>query len=310
MIIDSPDFVYTNFSKKDITVTFTKPEYAEEVVYTVSDERVKVENGKIYAVGELDGEIEVTVVATTSKHRVTFKITVKSFTPDQNQSLIDRECAKYEADGAILSTVKPNGTIFIGDSYCTLGYWKDFYTDFADEDAYLLGIGGSRVDDWFVCSDRLVYGLNPSEIIMHIGFNDVYGSSAYLAPEVVGELIVELLSIYHEKFPDAKIYYCSVESSKWSNNYEKSFNDSVILNSVVSEFAETTDWLTFVNTRPIFCDDENKVVYTDGDGNSTDDDDTGIYGVGSHPSIYSYDEYKKIIDAARGKTTEEESNEA
>ena len=146
--------------------------------------------------------------------------------------------------------------------------------------------------------------MNPTEIIVHIGFNDIYGSAAHLTPEEIGAKIVELLTIYHEVCPDADIYYCSVESSKWANNYDKSFNDAVIVNAIVSAYADECKWLTFVNTRYIFCDDEEKVVYTDGDGNSNDDDDTGIYGQGSHPSVIAYDEYKKAIDSARDKNTD------
>ena len=105
--------------------------------------------------------------------------------------------------------------------------------------------------------------------------------------------------------PDAKVYFCSIESSKWSNNYTKSFTTAPEVNAAVSAFADECDWLGYVNTRYIFCDDEQKVVYTDGDGNADDNDDTGIYGQGSHPSVVAYDEYKKAIDAVRGKSADD-----
>ena len=305
MTVIPPEFIYTGYAGKEIKVLFDMDGIGiGDVTFESSDERVTITDGIIRANGVFDGETVVTVKASSPYHTTTFDITVKTFTPKPNTSLINSVASQYE--NGILTTAKKGGTVFIGDSYCTLGYWKDFYEDFADEDAYLLGIGGAKVDDWLVCSERLFYALEPSEIIMHIGFNDVYNPAAYLAPEQLGELIIELLSIYHEKFPEADIYYCSIESSKWSNNYEKSFNESVISNAIVSAFADEVDWLTYVNTRPIFCNDETKEVYQDGDGNSTDDDDTGVYGVGSHPSVISYDEYKKIIDAARGKTESEE----
>ena len=299
--ITAPEVIYTNYSGKELDITFTVPEYAEDITYEISDSRVKIENGRISASGAFSNAVTVKVKATTSKHEAEFSVTVTTFSPNR----IEPNAQKYEAEGGTLSTAKQNGTVFVGDSYFTVGYWKDFYTDFADEDAYLLGVAGSNVDEWLVCSERLFYSLNPSEIIVHLGFNDIYNEAAYMTAPEIAEKLIRLLSSYHEAFPDAKVYFCSIESSKWSNNYTKSFTTAPEVNAAVSAFADECDWLGYVNTRYIFCDDEQKVVYTDGDGNADDNDDTGIYGQGSHPSVVAYDEYKKAIDAVRGKSADE-----
>lgn len=299
--ISAPEVIYTNYSGKELDITFTKPEYAEDISYQISDSRVKIENGKISASGSFSEPVTVDVTATTGMHSAKFSLTVTTFSPNR----IEPAAKRYEAEGGTLTTAKQNGTVFVGDSYFTVGYWKDFYTDFADEDAYLLGVAGSNVDEWLVCSERLFYSLNPSEIIVHLGFNDIYNEAAYMTAPEIAEKLITLLSSYHEKFPDAKVYFCSIESSKWSNNYNKSFETAPAVNAAIIAFADECHWLTYVNTRYIFCDDEQKVVYKDGDGNADDNDDTGIYGQGSHPSVIAYDEYKKAIDAARGKSTEE-----
>ncbi len=294
LVISAPTTLFANYSAWNLGISFTKPEYEEDITYTVSDDRVKIENGSIYAVGEFTDDIEVIVVASTTKHRAEFTVNVRAFTPEYSESLINSGYNTYEAEGGTLDKAKetPGCTVFVGDSYFTEYYWNDFYTDFADEDAYLLGIAGSTVDDWFECSERLLFTLNPSEIIVHLGFNDTYNEGrCYATPEALGEMIIELLHLYHEKFPHANVYYCSIETSLYVP--DKVFDDSIITNAIVSAFADECDWLTFINTRPILCDDDTQTIYTE------------KYGEGSHPSVSTYDEYKKVIDAARGKSTEE-----
>ncbi|MBQ3017164.1 MAG: hypothetical protein IJD79_10330 [Clostridia bacterium] len=294
LVISAPTTIFANYSAWNLGISFTKPEYEEDIMYKVSDDRVKIENGSIYAVGEFTDDTEVVVVAATTKHRAEFTVNVRAFTPQYSESLINGGYNTYEAEGGTIDKAKetPGCTVFVGDSYFTEYHWKDFYTDFADEDAYLLGIGGSTVDDWFECSERLLFILNPSEIIVHLGFNDTYNEGrCYATPEALGEMIVELLHIYHEKFPDANVYYCSIETSLYVP--DKVFDDAIVTNSIVSAFADECDWLTFINTRPILCDDDTQTIYTE------------KYGEGSHPAVATYDEYKKVIDAARGKTAEE-----
>ncbi|MBQ9071142.1 MAG: hypothetical protein IJY23_07350 [Clostridia bacterium] len=287
MIVEAPELIYTNYSGGEFKVTFTNSDYTAEPVITTSDSRVTVENGMIFAKGTFDADTEVTVTVTTPNHKVVKTVKVSTY----SKNFIEKHCLDYEAEGGTLSKVGENATIFVGDSYFTEYYWEDFYTDYAGENTYLLGIGGSKVDEWFMCSERLVYPLNPSEIIVHIGFNDIYNESPY-TPAEIGERIIALLTLYHEKLPNAKVYYCSIECSL----YVDSFKGTVVINEAVSAFAaENSDWLTFVNTRPIFCNEETQEIYKD------------KYGVdkGSHPAVETYDEYKEYVDAARGKTTDE-----
>ena len=288
MNVEAPALIYTNYSGGEVKVTFTNSEYAAEPVFTTSDSRVTVENGIISAKGTFDSDTDVTVTVTTPNHKAVFTVKVLTY----SKNFIEKYCLEYEASEKFAEAKeKQNGLIYIGDSYFTEGYWEDFYTDYADEDAYILGIGGSKVDEWFMCSERLVYPLNPSEIIVHIGFNDIYNESPY-TPAEIGERIIALLTLYHEKLPNAKVYYCSIECSL----YKDSFTGAVVINDAVSAFAaENSDWLTFVNTRPIFCNEETQEIYKD------------KYGVdkGSHPAVETYDEYKEYVDAARGKTTDE-----
>ncbi len=293
LVIDAPETLFANYSSWEISTSFTNSEYAEEITYAISDDRVKIENGRIYAEGEFTEDIDVVVVATTSKHRVEFTVTVRAFTPQYSTSHVNTGYNYLAAGGTIeKAKANPGCTIFVGDSYFTEGYWSDFYTDFA-EGNYLLGIAGSTVDDWFVCSENMLFDLDPSEIIVHIGFNDTYNPDrSYASPEALTEMIMELLNIYHEKFPEADIYYCSIESSRYV--FDKSFNEAVVVNANLSAFADKYDWLTFVNTRSIFCDDETETVYDD------------KYGSGSHPSLTSYDAYKAAIDAARAANKEEQ----
>jgi hypothetical protein len=222
MKLEAPDVIYSNYSGKEIKLTFTNPDFAEIPEYVISDPRVKIENGLIYATGDFPSDTVVHVEVHTKNFDAEFDVTVKMYSRD----FIEKNCQNYEKSGIIDNAVK-GGTVFVGDSYFTEAYWKDFYTDFAGENAYLLGIGGSIVEQWFMCSERLLYPLEPSEVMVHLGFNDIYGSAAHLTAEEIGAQLVALLTMYHEELPDAKIYFCSVESSKWSNTYERSFTTAI-----------------------------------------------------------------------------------
>ena len=178
-----------------------------------------------------------------------------------------------------------------------------------------MGLSGSVIEQWLMASERILYPMNPSEVVVHLGFNDIYNekSANYnaSASDIAAQLI-QLFDMYHENMPNATVYFCSIESSKWHKNpgqnlYERSFGVAVNINKIIEEYAEKNSWLEYVNTRVIFCDNENKIIYDDGDGNTDDDDTTGRYCGGSHPSLSSYDKYYELINEARRKHWLEES---
>lgn len=212
MTVDAPEKIYTNYAPKPITVTFSNPAFASEVTYTASDSRVAFKDGGIYATGAFDSATNVTVTAKSEYHTQTFTVNVSSFNKDNAETKVQY----YENN--IIKAENKGGTIFIGDSYFD-GYkkesppfWSDFYTDYTDGKTFLMGISSSQIDTWEIVSERIVYPMEPSEIVFHIGFNDTYHSSnsAY----EIASRIIALLEEFCAKLPNTKIYYCSVEPKK------------------------------------------------------------------------------------------------
>ncbi len=293
MTIDAPSSIYTNYAPKPINVSFSNPEFASEVTFTASDERVAFKDGGIYATGAFNSATNVTVTAKSDYHSETFTVKVSEFSINNDEATVKF----YEEN--IIKPENKGGTIFIGDSYFSgqlkngkPSFWSDFYEDYAGEKAFLMGISSSQIVNWEIVSERIVYPMEPKEIVLHIGFNDVHSStrSAY----EIASRIIALLEEFREKLPNTKVYYCSVEPKKnaldsGSQFYEKSMIYAPLINSMIEAYTYENTNVKFVNTRQIFFNADgtiNKNYYL-----STDL---------SHPTLEAYDAYRQVVEAARG----------
>jgi len=199
----------------------------------------------------------------------------------------------------IIKDENKGGIIFVGDSYFD-GYtknappfWSDFYQDFAGEKAFLMGISQSQIHDLEAVSERLVYPMEPNEIVVHIGFNDVHHGS--LTTDELIARITALLEEYNRRLPEAKIYFMGVEPKKSGYTVDDQYyHSSNVKAPAVSEalkaLAEENDWLFYIDTVSIFVKNGtiNESMYRVSDG--------------SHPSLQAYDLMRVRLNAARGKT--------
>ena len=292
MSLSAPASIYSNYAGKDITANFTKTWYKGEVTYTTNHPNVFVENGKIFAKGTFLSAVDVTVTATTEHHTANATVKVSTFTGG-----VKAETKVQHYEETIIKEENKGGIIFVGDSYFDAAaeaplYWKDFYEDFAGEKAFLMGIASAQIDDLEVVSERLVYPMEPSEIVVHIGFNDVHKGS--LTVEELASRISALLTEYHNKLPNAKIYYMGVEPKKGgystsSGFYESSTVKAPALTKAMQEFAAANDWLAYVDTVDIFVGNDGQIntnmfVLTDK----------------SHPTVDAYDLFRFALNEARG----------
>ena len=295
MSISLPTEIYSNYPAKDITVSFSKPDYNGAVTYTTDNANVFVENGKIYATGNFASAVTVTVTAVTEHHSASATVNVSTFMGDISA---ETKVQYYEAN--IIKEENKGGMIFVGDSYFdgykmeSIPFWKDFYKDFADEKAFLMGLSSSQIHQLEIVSERIVYPMEPSEIVVHIGHNDMHHGS--LTVEQFVARLKALFEEYHKNLPDAKIYYIAVDPKKaaadeGSNRYESSFVKAPAVNAAMAEFAEANDWVEFVDTTYIFYgagESINKHMYPTNDG--------------SHPTLQAYDLIRVALNQARGKT--------
>ena len=304
MTLTAPSAIYSNYPGKDISVTFSKDWYKGEVTFTTNNENVFIENGKIFAKGSYDKfpwetPTPVTVTATTADH--TAIVTVNVSTYRSTNVNVESKLEYYENN--IIKDENKGGVIFLGDSYFDGAqplppFWRDFYTDWADEKAFLMGMSSSKIEELEVASERIVYPMNPSEIVIHIGHNDMH--SGTISPEDFVTRLTALVSEYHEKLPETKIYVLSVDPKRDSADptnarHESSFVKVPAVNAAMKTFAEGKDWITYVDTTDIF--------YTKNVQGELTAINTNMYpsSDASHPTLVAYDLMRIKINEARGK---------
>lgn len=297
LLVNIPKVIYSNYPAKEITYSFSKTEYASDVTFLVSDSRLKIENNKMYATGDFEKPIDV-IVKVMSKHcdPVIKKVSVSTYNPVSN---FETRMKFYEEN--LIKEENKGGTIFVGDSYFD-GYpkskppfWSDFYTDYQNEDKiFLMGASSSQIEQLEVSAERIVYPMEPKEIVMHIGFNDVH--SGHLPVKDIYSRIVALVEQYRANLPDVKVYFIGVEPKKngytlGTANYNSSTIRATALTSMIKEYATSTEWFTYVDTMDIFVD-ANGVIKTN----------SYLSSDNSHPTLAAYDLIREKINAARGVT--------
>ncbi len=130
----------------------------------------------------------------------------------------------------VMKTVKvdKNTTVFLGDSFfdCRT-HWGTIYSkSYKDKNIFDVAIGGSRASHWPFIIDRVFAGFGgaqPKNIVINIGTNDLAGLRD--VSKVSGN-IEYLIQTLHKKFPDTKIYWCSVAHRYTTGSWE-GMNDQV-----------------------------------------------------------------------------------
>ena len=303
MTLTAPSSIYSNYAGKDITVTFSKEWYNGEVTFTTDNENVFVENGKIFAKGTFASEVGVTVTAKTEHHTASVVVNVSTFNGGISA---ERKVQYYETN--IIKEENKGGMIFVGDSYFdgenaypngSGAFWRDFYQDWAGQKAYLMGMSSAQIDDLEVVSERIVYPMEPTEIVIHIGHNDIHHG-----PLTVDEFIARLTALvneYHSKLPEAQIYWLSVDPKRDSadptnQRHESSFVEAPAVNAAMAALSESTEWFTYVDTTSIFYTKNTAGELTAVNKNMYPSSDA------SHPTLVAYDLIRIKIEEARGKT--------
>lgn len=113
--------------------------------------------------------------------------------------------------------------LFIGDSYVDTRFWYSYENQFGSLSAANMGVGSTQIGYWtgMVGAVKALY--TPANIVVHIGVNDIDDGNT-TGEEAITRL-ERMLDVYHEAFPEAKIYYITVEHNmkfpeKWEE-YDK-----------------------------------------------------------------------------------------
>ena len=210
--------IYTNFPEKPNPV-FTNSKYKDlEITYTIYDEGdyIVFEDGYFIATDDYEVEVE----ATTKYHTTSFIVEARVY-QDMNQSFYLNRVKENEQKWKNAGS-PTGGTVFIGDSFFDTEFWSNFYTTYTDGNTFANGVSSSTIKDWKLFANRLLYPLNPENIVIHLGTNDFYDDKD--DSDTVLSNLIELIENIHNRLPDAKIYYFAIEPRTCAiANYDNPF---------------------------------------------------------------------------------------
>ncbi len=137
------------------------------------------------------------------------------------------------------------GIVLAGSS--SVDFWNTWQEDLGkDVLAYNMGIGGTTTYDWQVAYDRLIKAMNPSQILLFLGGNDVNGLGE--TGEATALRLQQMLELMHADFPNANIVY--VLSMPVPNNYSNgkfTIEYGRLVQAMKSYGEQNTSWLKTVD---------------------------------------------------------------
>lgn len=139
-------------------------------------------------------------------------------------------------------------TLFIGDSY--MEFWKasGFTSHVAQLPSYANeGIGGTKTTNWMSKLQDMSARYNPSNIVMHIGVNDIDDEG--LSKEEATARLLELFNAYHEAFGEAQLYWVALIPNTMFADKVATYKE---VNAEIKAFAENNGWLTYIEADKAF----------------------------------------------------------
>ena len=142
--------------------------------------------------------------------------------------------------------------LFIGDSYVDTAFWYSFENQFGSLSAVNMGVVGTQIGYWtgMVGAVKALY--NPRNIVVHIGVNDIDDGNT--TGETAITRLETMLDAYHEAFPEAKIYYITVEHNMM---FQKKWAEYDKLNKWAREQTTPRQYLEIIDMAALITADAN-----------------------------------------------------
>jgi len=274
------------------TPTFTVPANAQSVTYTTTSSNVTISGNKITGAKE---NTTATVTAKTSQGTsATFTVTVGANSFFNNFNDTSNFLSYFNTVQTKLANRtdinKNDLTLYIGDSFFD---YRNFFTTafnglYSGANADTWGISSSLTRQWIYFAQK-TYALNPKNIVIHIGTNDIFddygpnrsnlvnsapaGSANYntIVNEITNRLKT-LFNNYHSNLPNTKLYWYSIEPRLYNSTlgtYGNAIAEAI--NSNIKTFATSnSSWLTYLDSCSIF------------------KADTSLYFDDVHPNVAGY----------------------
>ena len=180
---------------------------------------------------------------------------------DYFQQYYDSHVATYRVENTYFSKGQ---IIFIGDSITDLYHLDDYYADL-DKACYNRGIGGDRTTGVI---DRLqvsLYDLEPSEVVLMIGINDLNSGRTV---EELSSLYQVILNGIKEHLPSSKVFTMSIlpMNDLLAGYFDINAQNKKVVetNTHIAQMA-TERGYTYVDLHSQMKDDSGKLItsYTD-----------------------------------------------
>lgn len=253
LIIKDIPFLYYEMGRQKLDITFTKPEYQEEIRYTYHSTLFKIEDG--YIIPLKSGMTTTFVTAETSHHSIRFKVVMPG---TFNTERYDRAVG-YGSD--IKGKVDNGTTIFLGDSFFDVQhFWKNFYTEVTGN-RYICGISSSTIEEWGQYAPTILKDLSPAFVVFHIGSNDFWDRNRETS--VVENSFVYFMNYMHELLPNTKILICSVENRSYKMNQFAGMDDTIQAlreyDATVKEYVIAHSYMGYIDSFSHFCNADGTI---------------------------------------------------
>lgn len=133
--------------------------------------------------------------------------------------------------------------VFIGSS--TINGWKNLPTVFPKSNVVNRGFGGSQLTDVIYYADKILYPLNPAQIVLYEGDNDL---GANVSVEQLYFDLQVFVRTTELKFPKTEIVLLSV---KYSPFRDKQRAKITRYNELMKKFAETKTNVKYIDIASI-----------------------------------------------------------
>ena len=281
--------IYSNFPNRPI-VEFSNPDYkvlTKDIIFTYDEESILFD-GECFKALKINQTVKVT--AETPYHTTEFNVITKDYVTackDENNATayLDRVNQKlnyWKNNGAAT-----NGTLFIGDSFFDTQFWSNFYTLYKGNNAYTNGVSSSTTTDWEIWASTLVYPLNPENIVMHCGTNNLYDDKETAAQTI--ENTKRLLDTIHYHLPNTKIYYFAIEPRTYgigTSTFDSvTYSKILTVNKAMKKYCEDNDYMVFLDVTEN-CYTSEMVV------------NSSFFRDGVHPTLENYIVYAEALEKA------------
>ncbi len=262
------NYVMPKFSNKEYPISYDYDKYMISID----------KNGKVTP--RVDSGKTI-VTAKTQYHTVRFEVTLGKLenvydVPTHYTSIesFSEEFKKFECN-------ERETVIFMGDSFMDRRYFiTDFYTRFANKNAFVSGVSGSFAEQWYWFGQNYI-DYNIKAVVMHVGINDI---SQGWAKERVAKSLKDMFEFYHYVNTDLQIYWWTVEN-RITPKRLSFWEETIYVNQEIKEFAKDKDWLTVLDSYTAF-NLESGIP------------DGKYYRDALHPSSLGYDVMFKLVEDA------------